>query len=92
MPLSLIPNLRKWHFLAENHPVKVTILAPKIWETDWLRKEGTFQPVPVTEGRFRVLTLPMTDTFREVPPDEYRTKLPDGDQRKTHTAPGGPWS
>lgn len=81
--LVVKPNLKRWQLLAEKHPVEVTVLVPRVWRSDWLRKEVTFRTDPVTEGGFRILPLPTTETrrwgrylfwsfdagFREIKPD-----------------------
>lgn len=55
---------KRWRLLAENHPVEVTLLVPRVWRSDWLREEVEYRPDPVHKDQYHVVPLPTTSKRR----------------------------
>lgn len=74
---------RRWEFLAERHPVDVTLLVPKVWKTEWFGEEITYRLEREERRNYRVLPLPTTSKrawmkyFFLSPDAQFRSIEPD---------------
>lgn len=50
----------RWRLLAEQHPVNVTLLVPKLWYSSWIGDTVKRRQEHVRDGRYEVIPLPTT--------------------------------
>lgn len=51
---------KRWRILAENYPVEVTLLVPRVWKSNWFGEEVRYSPERVEKDGYRVIPLPAT--------------------------------